>query len=259
MTQFSNKLNKKLTIVVPYRDRPKQYEIFLFHSKIYFNEDKLDKYLNLKLCFLEQANDKPFNLGSLNNAGFLINEDYLDYIVINNVDFLPMITDYSYSESPMLLIKHGYNNLPIVPSKDRRLIVKAPKRENIFLGSILIPKNIFKKVNGYSNSYWGWGFEDTDMKKRLDTNNIKVDYRDGFYQPLIHDNLGYDMNEEKQVVPSEYHINNQKTFDENWKDNKNYLKDGINNFSYKVISNEEVYKNFRNNALFEIRHIKVDF
>ena len=259
MTQLSNKLNKKLTIVVPYRDRPKQYEIFLFHSKIYFNEDKLDKYLNLKLCFLEQANDKPFNLGSLNNAGFLINEDYLDYIVINNVDFLPMITDYSYSENPMLLIKHGYNNLPIIPSKDPRLIVKAPKRENVFLGSILIPKNVFKKVNGYSNSYWGWGFEDTDMKKRLDTNKIKVDYRDGFYQPLIHDNLGYDMNEEKKVVPSKYHLNNQKTFNENWKDHQNYLKDGINNFKYKVISNEEVYKNFRNNALFEIRHIKVDF
>ena len=259
MTEFSNKLNKKLLIVVPYRDRSKQYEIFLFHSKIYFNEDKLDKYLNLKLCFLEQANDKPFNLGSLNNAGFLINEDYLDYIVINNVDFLPMITDYSYSENPMLLIKHGYNNLPIIPSKDPRLIVKAPKRENVFLGSILIPKNVFKKVNGYSNSYWGWGFEDTDMKKRLDTNKIKVDYRDGFYQPLIHDNLGYDMNEEKKVVPSKYHLNNQKTFNENWKDHQNYLKDGINNFKYKVISNEEVYKNFRNNALFEIRHIKVDF
>ena len=259
MTEFSNKLNKKLVIVVPYRDRLKQYEIFLFHSKIYFNEDKLDKYLNLKLCFLEQANDKPFNLGSLNNAGFLINEDYLDYIVINNVDFLPMITDYSYSENPMLLIKYGYDNLPIIPSKDPRLIVKAPKRENVFLGSILIPKNIFKKVNGYSNSYWGWGFEDTDMKKRLDTNKIKVDYRDGFYQPLIHDNLGYDMNEEKKVVPSKYHLNNQKTFNENWKDHQNYLKDGINNFKYKVISNEEVYKNFRNNALFEIRHIKVDF
>ncbi len=259
MSKYSSNLNKKLVIVVPYRDRLKQYEIFLFHSKIYFNEDKLDKYLNLKLCFLEQANDKPFNLGSLNNAGFLINEDYLDYIVINNVDFLPMITDYSYSENPMLLIKHGYNNLPIIPSKDPRLIVKAPKRENVFLGSILIPKNVFKKVNGYSNSYWGWGFEDTDMKKRLDTNKIKVDYRDGFYQPLIHDNLGYDMNEEKKVVPSKYHLNNQKTFNENWKDHQNYLKDGINNFKYKVISNEEVYKNFRNNALFEIRHIKVDF
>lgn len=127
------------------------------------------------------------------------------------------------------------------------------------MGSVLITKNIFKKVNGYSNSYWGWGFEDTDMKKRLDANKIKIYYRDGLYQPLIHDNLGFNINEENKVVESEYHINNRKTFNENWKDNQNYLKDGINNFIYKVISNKEVYKNFRNNALFEIRHIKVDF
>ncbi len=53
MSQHKNNLDKKLVIVIPYRDRPKQYEIFLFHSKIYFNEDKLDKYLNLKLCFIE--------------------------------------------------------------------------------------------------------------------------------------------------------------------------------------------------------------
>jgi len=259
MSKFNDNLNKKLVIVVPYRDRPKQLEIFLYHSKIYFNEDKFDKHLNLKLCFLEQANDKPFNLGSLNNAGFLLNEESLDYIVINNIDFLPMIADYSYSESPMLLIKHGYNNLPIVPSKDPSLIVKAPKRENVFLGSVLIPKNIFNKVNGYSNSYWGWGFEDTDMRKRLETNNIKINYRDGFYQPLIHDNLGYEINEEKKVIPTKYHQDNQKTFNNNWKNNKYYLTDGINNFKFEVRSNVEVYKNHRNDATFEIRHIKVDF
>ena len=90
-----------------------------------------------------------------NNAGFLINEDYLDYLVVNNIDFLPMIADYRYSESPSLLIKHGYNNLPIVPSKNRRLIVKSPKRENVFLGSVLLPKNIFKKVITFLNMFFG--------------------------------------------------------------------------------------------------------
>ena len=66
---------KKLLIVVPYRNRDQQLKIFQYHTKIYFNEDKLDKHLNVKLCILEQANDKPFNYGRLCNAGFLINED----------------------------------------------------------------------------------------------------------------------------------------------------------------------------------------
>ena len=40
---------------------------------------------------------------------------------------------------------------------------------------ILLPKNIFKKVNGYSNSYWGWGFEDDDLRYRCIKNNIRLD------------------------------------------------------------------------------------
>ena len=59
------KFKKKLVIIVPYRDRKEQLNIFQFHSKIYFNEDKLDKNLNLRICIMEQANEKPFNLGSL--------------------------------------------------------------------------------------------------------------------------------------------------------------------------------------------------
>ena len=253
-------LNKKLLITVPYRDREIQYKTFLNHIKMYFNTDKIDKFINVKVCFLEQDNKKPFNLGSLNNAGYLINESYLDYIVINNVDFLPMLSDYSFSENPTLLIKFGFNNLPMKPSKkDCKLIIKAPNIENVFLGSVLLPKNIFKKVNGYSNSFWGWGFEDTDMKKRLDKNKIKIEYRDGVYQPLFHDNLGYEVDDNNNSKPSKYHMENQKIFEKKWKNLKNYLEDGINNFKFKINSNEEIYKNSRFGSIFEIRHIKIDF
>ena len=71
--------------------------------------------------------------------------------------------------------------------------------------------------------------------------------------------LSYEINEEKNVIPTKFHINNQKTFNENWVSDQNYLKDGINNFKFQIKSNEEIYKNFRNDATFEIRHIKVDF
>ena len=253
-------LSKRLLISVPYRDREKQYNSFLNHIKTYFMTDKFDKNINVRVCFVEQANDKPFNLGSLNNVGFLVNEDYLDYIVINNVDFLPIFSDFSYSESPMLLIRYGYNNLPMKPSDHHiKNIIKAPSREYVFLGSVLIPKNVFKRVNGYSNSYWGWGFEDSDMRNRLEFMNISIKYRDGLYQPLLHDNLGYEIDEDKKSKPSKFHIDNQKLFDEKWKNKDNFLNDGINNFNYEIKENNNLFRVERNNAKFEINHIKVDF
>ena len=123
----------------------------------------------------------------------------------------------------------------------------------------MLPKEVFKKVNGYSNSYWGWGFEDTDMRNRLLKNNIEIKYRNGIYQPLIHDNLGYDVGENNNFSLSKYHIDNKKIFDEKWQDKNNFLQDGINNFKFEVDSDVEIYKNNRFNSIFEIRHIKVNF
>jgi hypothetical protein len=33
----------------------------------------------------------------------------------------------------------------------------------------------FRKIDGYSNKYWGWGYEDTDLLHRCRKNNIKLD------------------------------------------------------------------------------------
>ena len=150
-------------------------------------------------------------------------------------------------------------NLPMQPSKKSKWVVKGTKRENFFGNSVLIPKSVFKKVNGYSNSYWGWGYEDTDLKKRIDINNIEIKYRDGFFHPLLHDNLGFVITKDNKAIPSDTSLINKKNYDEKWLNNENYLSDGLNNLKFDVKSNVEIYKNLRNNALFEIRHIKVDF
>jgi hypothetical protein len=36
----------------------------------------------------------------------------------------------------------------------------------------LFPTNVFEKINGFSNLYWGWGFEDDDLRYRCIKNNV---------------------------------------------------------------------------------------
>ena len=167
---------KKLVICVPYRNREKHYKIFFSHIKNYFAYDKLDKYLNVSVVFTEQNNNKPFNLGKLNNICFEENKNELDYMVINNVDFLPIFADYSYSDNPTVLISKGHDHHPIKPSSKFINKLKQPHIKYIFHGSVLISKKIFESVNGYSNNFWGWGYEDSDMRKRLIINNYEIHY-----------------------------------------------------------------------------------
>ena len=43
---------------------------------------------------------------------------------------------------------------------------KLPYKD-IFGGVSAMSTKDFKKVNGYSNKYWGWGGEDDDMRQRI--------------------------------------------------------------------------------------------
>jgi len=61
---------------------------------------------------------------------------------------IPVDVDYSYSNVPIHL---ATDNIPF---------------ESYFGGMTLFPSNIFEKINGFSNLYWGWGFEDDDLRYR---------------------------------------------------------------------------------------------
>ena len=43
---------------------------------------------------------------------------------------------------------------------------KLPYKD-IFGGVSAMSTKDFKKVNGYSNKFWGWGGEDDDMRQRI--------------------------------------------------------------------------------------------
>lgn len=154
--------NKKVGIIVPHRNRWNHLKEF---------KKRITEYLKIKkipyeIIVINQDDARLFNRGALLNIGFKYAEELgCDYVVFHDVDMLPIDVNYSYSNKPLHLatgfkIKDG--------QKERELF------EEYFGGVTLFPMEDFKKIDGYSNKYWGWGYEDTDLLYRCKKGGIKL-------------------------------------------------------------------------------------
>ena len=76
---------------------------------------------------------------------------------------LPEEADYSYPMKPTHLA-----------SKLSNYNYSMPYNE-YFGGVTLFNKYDFELINGYSNEYWGWGYEDDDLLNRCYVKKIPLD------------------------------------------------------------------------------------
>jgi hypothetical protein len=153
----------KLGVIVPYRNRFEQ--LVLFKEKIvqYLNNQKI----NFEIIVIEQDDAKLFNRGMLLNIGFKhAKEKGCDYVVFHDVDMLPINVDYSYSNIPL----HLATNFTTLSSKQKRIVF-----DEYFGGVTMFPIELFEKIDGYSNKYWGWGYEDDDLLFRCKEKFIPLD------------------------------------------------------------------------------------
>jgi hypothetical protein len=172
----ASRYDKRLAIIVPYRNRQQHLLTFVPHIAAYFRHDKLDRRIAMSLHVVEQAGNAPFNGGKLKNAGFALTRDKADYVCFHDVDYLPLWADYSFSPRPARLIWHG---LPLQEVWER------------FMGGVLMFDNAsFTRINGYPNNYWGYGFEDRELVERLNLAGIAWEKRDGFYRAIPHQHAG---------------------------------------------------------------------
>ena len=152
---------KKLGIIVPYRSRPKQLSVFKKHINEYIKTP-------FELIIVDQVDTLEFNRGKLLNIGFTKAEELkCDYIVFHDIDMLPINADYSYEEKPHHLI----GNLDLPEGTTRTTF------DSYFGGVTLFPLHLYKQINGYSNDYFGWGFEDDDLFLRCRENQINLDIK----------------------------------------------------------------------------------
>ena len=51
-------------------------------------------------------------------------------------------------------------------------IILRPYYDGYFSGAIIFAEDGYRRINGYSNDYWGWGGEDDDLLTRQDLTNL---------------------------------------------------------------------------------------
>lgn len=180
-------MKDKLAIIVPYRDREEHLNVFVPHM----HEFLKDKGIDYTIFIAEQTDDRPFNYGKLCNVVTKEIGNEYTYFAFHDIDMLPISDecDYSYPDSPTHLATN-------VEAHDNKL-----PYPQYFGGVVLINREDFEKANGYSNEYWGYGFEDLDLLYRLE--------RSGAYLEKYYDlNQTYERYDSNDILP--YRIENVK-------------------------------------------------
>jgi hypothetical protein len=231
--------NKRLAIIVPYRDRAAHLQDFLPHIITYFARDKLDRHISVSVHIIEQVAGAPFNRGMIKNCGYRLVRDKVDYVCFHDVDYLPVWADYSWSVQPCRLIWHG--------------LTLNEDWEQFFGGVVLFDKAAFERVNGYSNAYWGWGPEDLELRARCNIAGLNIDHRDGTYQSLAHVHAGFS-------APGIYTEEARRTLTI-WDGRTKRLKevmttDGLSSCDFKLVQSRRVSVNGNKNP--PIVHYLVD-
>ncbi|KAJ1351072.1 hypothetical protein KIN20_007014, partial [Parelaphostrongylus tenuis] len=140
-----------IAVIIPFRDREAHLKILLNYMHSMLTKQKLD----YSIIVVEPV-DQTFNRAKLFNVGFVEALKIYDWqcFLFHDVDLIPE-DDRNLHYCPLKNPRH----MAVAVNKfDYKLIYART-----FGGSSALTVKQFRKVNGFSNRYWGWGGEDDDM------------------------------------------------------------------------------------------------
>ncbi|XP_057380629.1 beta-1,4-galactosyltransferase 4-like [Daphnia carinata] len=153
-----------VAVIVPYRYRGFHLKIFLRHMHPFLQRQQLQYVVFL----VEQSNGSPFNRGMLLNIGFkeAMKQGSFQCFIFHDVDLLP-----EDDRNPYTCPKNGKPR-QMAYSIDIYDYRPTPKEH---LGGVsAFTVTDFQLINGFSNSFWGWGSEDDDLYRRSLHHNLTV-------------------------------------------------------------------------------------
>lgn len=181
------------------------------------------KRISAEILIVEQSAEGLFNRGKLLNIG--AKESKYDHIILHDVDMLPVFD----------AVYEPLNGCTHFAGRASQFRYKHPYPT--YLGGVtMFDKETFRKINGFSNNYWGWGAEDDDLYKRCIKKDVNITWKPYQYRSLHHDRRDLMKN-----------LKNNKALLETGTDQE---KDGLSSLEYKVLSaNGNLKPNFEVNHL----------
>mmetsp|Transcript_22740 Transcript_22740/g.63245 ORF Transcript_22740/g.63245 Transcript_22740/m.63245 type:complete len:380 (+) Transcript_22740:181-1320(+) len=162
-----------VAIIVPYRDlhpaqnRAKHLAKFVPHMHKFFGKLKRQGVVSdYHVYIVEQSDDqRKFNRGKLLNIGFDMackhhkkaKQPPHDVFIFHDVDLLPADD-----------LGPWYAKFPTKPLHIARVWDRYSNNPKYFGGIVSFSKSDYKRINGYPNTFWGWGGEDDETQKRLE-------------------------------------------------------------------------------------------
>lgn len=151
---------KRLTIVIPYRDR----EAHLQRLLPVLRDQLTRQELAAKVLVVEQNGRDLFNRGKLLNVGMEYAarhpDHQADYFCLHDVDAVPVTANYLCPSQPLRLV----HQLVIDGAGAKRADYRT---DYYFSGAVSVTRDQALAANGFSNHYRGWGKEDDDFFFRL--------------------------------------------------------------------------------------------
>jgi beta-1,4-galactosyltransferase 1 len=207
---------KKLSVVVPYRDRPEHLDEFAPALHEYL----ADEGIPFEITIVNQADDLLFNRAKLLNVGFLETYKTSDYTAFHDVDMLPVKPNagYHYTETGRQM--------------------HSPTEWSMG-GISMVNNDINWKLNGWANSYWGWGGEDRNYCHRFHNKGIQLEESQGYRKWAWGKEHFRELQGYHDPARKEFKKPQQKVT-KNFKNNPELNdSDGLNSCVYEVLREQE--------------------
>lgn len=157
------KKERNIIIIVIERNRTLEFDIL--RSLIKSKENCGSLY---KIVHVEQSKNCLFNRGLLANVGFS-----KAYNIWNNIERIVVHDTDMFPESTMCYNEPYHAPVIHYATRVSQFNDKLPYK-TYFGGVIGFIPSVYKKINGFSNSFWGWGGEDDDIYNRVVNTGFNV-------------------------------------------------------------------------------------